>query len=132
MHWVNQIVLPQNTLGDDVVLQQNADFYELVCNLKGQQTTVMRFYVGLVSYTSNLGGDREGFYRQLIENNTQTYLDVTSDTAINCFDYKTALSQWSISYVAVRDFTGLARFQDDPTYTLAFKNSAVAIYKVVA
>jgi len=131
MHWINQIVLPQNQLGVDVALEQNAEFYELVCNLKGASTAVLRFYVGLVPYEPKAGDDQTSYFEQLIEDNTQTYLDMVSDSPINSFDYKAALTQWNISYVAIRDASILPRFQDDPTYSLAFKNSEVAIFKVV-
>ena len=105
MHWINQVVLPQNQLGVDVTLEQNAEFYELVCNLKGAQTAVLRFYVGLAPYEAKAGGDQTSYFEQLIEDSTETYLDKVSDVPINCFDYKTDLHKWNISYVAIRDFS---------------------------
>jgi hypothetical protein len=49
---------------------------------------------------------------------------------ITCFDYRAAIQQWNISYIALRDLTQLTRFADDPLFTLDFKNDEVAIFKV--
>jgi len=130
-HWINQIVLPENKLGNDVQLQETPNTYQLICNLAGGSNVKFSFYIGLCPYSPNTDLPQEQYYESLIENNTRTYLDTVSDAAINCFDYKAAIKQFNISYVVIRDFNILPRFQDDPTYELAFKNSEVAIYKVV-
>jgi hypothetical protein len=129
-HWINQIVLPNNQLGGDITFQENAEFYELICNLEGNSNAVLQFYVGLVPFEPNSDIDQASYHKSLIENNTRTYLEKVSDYPINCFDYKAAINQYNISYVAVQDSSSLPRFQDDPTYSLAFKNNEVSIYKV--
>ena len=43
LHMVNQIVLPDNQLGNDVKLQENPDNYELVCNLGRQLYSTSKF-----------------------------------------------------------------------------------------
>ena len=50
LHMVNQIVLPDNQLGNDVKLQENPDNYELVYNLGGNSAAVASFYVGLCPF----------------------------------------------------------------------------------
>jgi ABC-type arginine transport system permease subunit len=130
MHMVNQIVFPENHLGSDVLLEENPDAYELVFNLAGKSTTEISFYVGLYQY--NAGGitNQSGFYKGLIENNTRNYMDVVSDQKIECFDYRTALQQWKISYVAVRDTEVIERFSSDSTFKVAYQNSEVTIFEV--
>jgi hypothetical protein len=131
MHWINQIVLPQNRLGEDMTLEENADSYELVCNLAGNSNTKFTFYVGLCPYSADSDAAQTGDYNSLIENNNLTYLDIVSDTPINCFDYRAAIREWNIAYVIVRDPEAVSRFIDDPMFEAAFKNSQVTIFKIV-
>ncbi len=131
MSMVNQIVLPDNQLGSDVMLQENADFYELVCNLKGQSSAQFSFFIGLYPFVAESENPQTDFYYSLIENYSKTYLEKVSDSPLNYFDYQAAIKQWSISYVVLRDSEAVARFTDDPTFELAFRNSEVAVFKVV-
>jgi hypothetical protein len=132
LHEVNQIVFPQGGLGSDVVMQQNPDSYELSYNLQGNSTSKISFFVGLCQFSpvsdSNQTPD---YWNSLIENNSKTYLDKTSNLPLNCFDYQEAIQEWNISYIAVRDFSSIPRFSDDPMFTLVFKNDQVAIFKVI-
>jgi hypothetical protein len=130
-HMVNQIVLPQNQLGNDITLEQNPDAYELVCNLGGTSNVKLSFFVGLCPFTPDSETPQTTFYNSLIENNTKTYLNVVSDAPINCFDYRLALAEWNISYIAARDLQVISRFINDPTFTVVFRNSEVTVLKVV-
>jgi hypothetical protein len=46
------------------------------------------------------------------------------------FDYKKALMERNISYVAVRDPEIISKFINDPAYDLLFINNEVKIFKV--
>jgi hypothetical protein len=129
-HWVNQIVLPENQLGKDVNLEETADSYELVFNLDGQADTKLSFYVGLCPYISGLETPSVDYYNSLIENNSKSYNNVVYDMPINCFDYQTAIRQWNISYVALRDPGAISRLMYDPAFEVAFSNSQVTVFKV--
>ncbi len=131
MHMVNQIVFPENQLGSDVMLQENSDFYELVCSLKGRSNVQFSFFVGLCPFNAESDNPQADFYNSLIENNSKTYLNKVSNTPINCFDYQAAIREWNISYIVLRDFDAAMRFSNDPTFELAFRNNEVVIYKVV-
>jgi hypothetical protein len=130
LHQINQIVFPHAKLGGDVLLLENPAFYELVYNLQGNDAAEISFYVGLSSIPDIQRGEDAAYLNSLIENNSRTYINNVADLPLTCFDYQAALKQYNISYVALTDLSALPRFTDDPTYTLAFRNSEVAIFKV--
>jgi hypothetical protein len=131
LHEVNQIVFPDAQLGSDVMMQENPDFYQLIYNLKGNSTAQASFFVGLCPFKADSENNQTDSWNNLIENNSKTYLNTVSNLPLNCFDYQAALHAWNISYVALRDFDAISRFSNDPAFTLVFKNSQVAIFKVV-
>jgi hypothetical protein len=63
-------------------------------------------------------------------NSTQQPID--NSPTITTFDYQAAMQQYSVSYIANRDFELNPKFADDPTFSLVFINSEVAIFKVKA
>jgi hypothetical protein len=131
LHLVNQIIFPESQLGSNVMLQENPDFYELICNLGGQSTAQFSFFVGLCPFDADSDNPQADYYNSLIENNSKTYLDTVLDAPINCFDYKEAIREWNISYVVLRNFEAVSRFSNDPAFELAFRNSEVVIFRVV-
>lgn len=128
---INQIVLKENQLGTDVLLQEQNDYYELVCNLKGNTNAKFSFYVGLYPFIFNSENDQNQYYKDLIEKNKETYLDVISDGPLNGFNYRTAINQWNISYIAICGSESNPRFTNDPIYEIAFRNNEITIYKIV-
>ena len=130
LHLMNQLVFPSMQLGIDVLMQQNPDNYELVYNLQGNSTSKASFFVGLSRLNLELEANQPNYLNSFIVNNTQKYLEKTSNLPLNCFDYQEAVQKWNISYIAIRDFTQLSRFNDDPLFSLAFKNDRVAIFKI--
>jgi hypothetical protein len=130
LHLMNQLVFPGMQLGIDVLMQQNADNYELVYNLQGNSTSHASFFVGLSQLNPDLEANQPNYLNSFIVNNTQNYLKRTGNLPLNCFDYQEAIQKWNISYIAIRDFTQLPRFSDDPLFSLAFKNDRVAIFKI--
>ncbi|MCW3994692.1 MAG: hypothetical protein NWE98_00900 [Candidatus Bathyarchaeota archaeon] len=126
-----QLIFPQGQLGNTVSFQQNQDFYELVFNLEGQSNAEVSFFVGRKQFDPNYAISQADYWSNTVENNTHTYFERLSDVPLNYFDYKAALRKWNIAYILVRDPDSIQRFTTDPTFTLAFKNSEVAIFKVV-
>jgi hypothetical protein len=51
---------------------------------------------------------------------------------MDTFDYQAALQQYSVSYIANRDFELNPKFANDPKFNLVFINTEVAIFKVKA
>jgi hypothetical protein len=52
------------------------------------------------------------------------------DLPVTTFDYKVALQEYNISYIANRDFELNSKYADDPQFSLVFVNNDVAIFKV--
>ena len=86
--------------------------------------------MGLCPFNVDVESNQAEYWNSLIETNSKTYLNLVSDSPLNCFDYQEAISQWNISYIVIRDFASIPRFSDDPTFTLVFKNEEVSIFKV--
>jgi hypothetical protein len=76
----------------------------------------------------------ETFLGRLIKGNLASYQKVPNDVAgfpnIDVFDYKKALADWNVSYIAVRDSEILPKFASDPAFSLLFINNDVAIFLV--
>jgi hypothetical protein len=70
----------------------------------------------------------------LIEGNLASYQKVPDNVAefpnIDVFDYKKALADWNVSYIAVRDSEILPKFASDPAFSLLFINDEVSIFLV--
>ena len=130
LHELNQIVFPDNILGNDVTMQENPDAYELIYNLEGNSTAKASFFVGLKQFNPDFEITQPDYVNSLIENTTQNYLTKISDLPLTCIDYQVAIQQWNISYIAIRDLSQIPRFSDDPFFSLVFKNDQVAIFKV--
>jgi hypothetical protein len=53
-----------------------------------------------------------------------------SDLPLDVFDYRKALLNWNVSYVAVRDTVTIPKFAGDPAFSLVFINNEVAVFQV--
>lgn len=74
-----------------------------------------------------------GIYKLSADNVTydaQSAQTASESLPITTFDYKTAMQQYNISYVANRNFALNPKFSADPKFTLAFSNDEVVIFKV--
>jgi hypothetical protein len=131
MHLISQIILPDGQLGKNIFMQENPDFYELVYNLEGKKPVEANFYVGFSQFQMGSQTNQIDYLNKIIENNTQTYQTKQSDLPVTSFDYKTAIKTWNISYIIILDQASMQRFNNDPVFSLAFKNDKVAIFKVV-
>jgi hypothetical protein len=131
LHIANQVMFPDNQLGKDVLLEENADSYELVFSLGGKTSAQATFYAGLYPFEPNDSGiSQDNYYQGLIGNSSKTYLTKVSDGQVECFDYRAALAQWNIDYIVVRDPTVIERFSTDATFKVAYENSEVTVFKV--
>ena len=76
----------------------------------------------------------ETFLGRLIKGNLASYQKVPNDVAgfpnIDVFDYKKALADWNVSYIAVRDSEIIPKFASDPAFSLLFINDGVSIFLV--
>jgi hypothetical protein len=131
IHQLSQIIFPDGELGSSVQFQENPDFYELVFSLGGKQTAEVSFFVGQSQFNPDYATIQADYWSSLIENNSKRYMDKIADLPLNFFDYKAAIREWNISYILVRNLDSVPRFAEDPTFTLVYKNSQVAIFQIV-
>jgi len=100
------------------------------------KTNEFSFSIGVYQYTDQQAAKYT--FEELVEKNTQTYLTemqtyippLKAETNFYVFDYEKALVDWNVSYIALRDFEQLPKFDKDPAFSLVFINSEVAIFKV--
>jgi hypothetical protein len=112
---------------------QNPCVTQLSYNLQGQSKAEIQILVGLYIVSENdiqSPTSPSGLKGTLTGNlqNPQT----GPDLPITTFDYKTALQQYSVSYIANRDLELNHKYTDDSEFSLVFINNEVAIFKVKA
>jgi hypothetical protein len=103
---------------------------EVLFNLNSQSETKINFYVTVFEY-SNLGSSsatQEGLH-ELFENNTKSYADKVAEFPLDAFDYQQAIADLNASYIAIRDYSQIPRFENDPVFSLLFINKEVAIFQ---
>ncbi|MFA5366021.1 MAG: hypothetical protein WC325_12635, partial [Candidatus Bathyarchaeia archaeon] len=68
--------------------------------------------------------------QNLLAKNTRTFREQVEDLGLDIFNYRQALVDYNISYIAVRDVEAIPRFAKDPLFSLVFINNEVAIFQV--
>jgi len=71
----------------------------------------------------------EEYFRGIIESNLHSPRKGVNLT-ITAFDYRSAMKNNSVTYVALRDFDLIPKFVKDPVFGLVFINDYVAIFAV--
>jgi hypothetical protein len=102
---------------------------QLLYNLQGKSTAEIQILVGLYQVSDH---DIANVDQTLMthEQDALTSQPQSHVLPMTTFDYQTALADWSVSYVANRDFELTPKFADDPAFSLVFINNEVAIFKV--
>ena len=127
---------PENVV---VITPENPSGLWLSYNLQGESSGNIQLFASAFSVS-----DKPEFYQNeatkakfikgVLSDNLQSYLNLTQngnqDLDIDVFDYKNALSDWNVSYVAVRDSEIIPKFARDPAFSLLFINDEVAIFIV--
>ena len=123
-----------------LVTPENPSGLEFVYNLHGESSAELQLFVSAFSVS-----DRQDIYRDvlvwenpylngLMDKNLITYLspeeDESGDLPLDVFDYRKALVEWNISYIACRDSGILPKFARDPAFSMVFINNEVAVFKV--
>jgi hypothetical protein len=67
---------------------------------------------------------------KILAGNLNTAKDRVADLPLDVFDYRKALREWNVSYVACRDSEVLPKFSGDPAFSLVFINDEVAVFMV--
>ena len=113
-------------------------FYEL-----GKTNVDFQFLISVFSITDDLvfyqtAENRDLLIKEILDSNMVRTLDSDLfpnnkdilDLPIEVFSYDTAIIDWNVSYIAVRDSDLLLKFSNDPIFSLVFINDEVAIFKV--
>ena len=111
---------------------------ELLYALNGDGRTEIQLWAGVFSISddASIYQDPEvkaSYLDRTIRKSVDNYSKTEPDISRNFeyfFDYRSALLDWHISYIANRDLELMPKFAKDPAFSLVFINDEVAIFKV--
>jgi hypothetical protein len=118
-----------------VVTSENPSGLELMYNLQGNSTGAIQFLVGAFSVSDNLAiyqdpNTKANYINKILADNLNSPLKKIADLPLNVFDYRQAMRDWNISYIACRDSELMPKFARDPEFSLVFINDEVAVFMV--
>ena len=126
-----QLIFVENQPEISSFNSENPCVTELSYNLQGKTTAEIQMLVGIYQVSEN-DIQNQASLNQTITDNVQTAQKPTVALPITTFDYQAAIQEYSVSYIANRDFELNAKFAGDPAFNLVFINNEVAIFKVKA
>lgn len=128
-----QLIFAQNQPTISNFSPQNPCITQLSYSLQGKSRAEIQILVGIYSVSeSDIQNPMSpSGLRGALNANLQNPTTVP-DLPITTFDYKVALQEYNVSYVANRDFELNRKYADDPKFSLVFINNEVAIFKVEA
>ena len=130
MKEVGQLIFTQNQPQVHNYNKQYPCITELSYNLQGQPKAEIQILVGLYPVSDQDIGDPAVLNQTLTTHLANAQEQQKNAPDVKTFDYQAALQQYSVSYVANRDFELNLKFADDPAFSLVFINNEVAIFKV--
>jgi hypothetical protein len=131
MQVIGQIVFLNEKPAVKVYTSENPSSMELLYNVKGERLDTVTFFAGVYSYEHAADTEKQNEYLQeLIRKSAEHYATEIADLPIEVFDYKTALKEWRVAYVIVRDAESFPRFMRDPAFDTLLINNEVAVFKV--
>ena len=119
----------------EIVNGDNPCILSLLYNLQGKSQGEIQLSVSAYSVTDDLRFYQDpattaDYFSKIITDNLNSSQEPISNLPIDVFDYRKALNDWNISYIACRDFDVLPKFTNDPSFSLVFINDEVAIFMV--
>jgi hypothetical protein len=119
----------------EVVNSENPCILSLLYNLQGASRGEIQLSVSAYSVTDDLHYYQDpettaGYFSNIISDNLISSQKPTSNISLDVFDYRKAMNDWNISYIACRDFEVFPKFVNDPAFSLVFINDEVAIFMV--
>jgi len=108
---------------------------ELLYNLTGQPKENIQILVGVFSITDNPAvyqdpETKASVIDKILADNLKSAKEKVGDSPLDVFDYRKALRDWNVSYVACRDSEIIPKFARDPAFSLVFINDEVAVFMV--
>ena len=127
-----QLIFAQNQPIVSNFNAQNPCITQLSYDLHGSSKAEIQILVGMFAVSNNeiQNSGQSGLTERLVTNLQN--LPTAPDLPMITFDYKVALQDYKISYIANRNSELNPKYADDPQFTLAFANNEVAIFKVEA
>jgi hypothetical protein len=126
-----QLIFVENQPEISSFNSENPCVTELSYNLQGKTTAEIQILVGIYQ-VSETDIQNQASLNKTLTDNVQTAQKPTVALPMDTFDYQAAIQEYSISYIANRDFELNPKFADDPAFNLVFINNEVAIFKVKA
>ncbi len=126
-----QLIFVENQPEISSFNSENPCVTELSYNLQGKTTAEIQILVGIYP-VSETDLQNPASLNKTITDNVQTAQKPTVALPMTTFDYQAAMQEYSVSYIANRDFELNPKFADDPAFNLVFINNEVAIFKVKA
>lgn len=108
-------------------------------NLAAKSNATVAFSLGVYQYEPSEELKRtpltdvtwNELYEKLLSDHAGNYTEQEdSDLPIDVFDYRQALSEQKVSYIALRDPEQIPRLAKDPNFSLVFINDEVSIFRV--
>jgi hypothetical protein len=108
---------------------------ELLYTLDGSPEATIQISAGVFSISNDPTiyqdpDKKANFINGLLDENLNSYKNKIADFPLDVFDYRTALREWNISYIACRESDVLPKFIGDPAFSTVFINDEVAVFKV--
>ncbi len=138
-----QLIFKEAPPSVDVVNVENPCILELEYNFQGKSEGDVQMLLGVFSVTNDpeVYKDPEtiaNYMNKILAENLKTYQSASfikqsqeiDDLILDVFDYRQAVKNWDISYVACRDSERWPKFVNDPAFSLVFINDEVAIFMV--
>ena len=124
----------------NIITPENPSGLEFVYNLNGDPATDLQLFVSAFSVSDsrdlyeNTVIWENPYLNDKLNQNAESYLnpdkDLNEDSELVVFDYRKALVDRGISYIACRDSSVLKKFTADPTFSRVFINDEVSVFKV--
>ena len=139
MKVAGELIFTEEQPQTKVFTSENPSSLEMLYNLNGRSRVEMNFYVGTYQFTDQDKADpsfdynqQVAFYqRKLVEPWAGNFSKFVPDAPpLDVFNYRQAISNQGISYIALRSSEEIPRFSKDPLFNLVFINNEVAIFQV--
>ena len=123
-----------------LITNQNPSGLGFYYNLHGDSSAEIQLFVSAFSVSDtqslyeNTVPSENPYLNNILDENVKEYLnpqkDGDSKLSLDFFDYRKALFDWRISFIACRDSSVMKKFLDDPIFSRVFINHEVAVFKV--
>ena len=128
MNVAGQIIF---TGAQPTVTQVSEGLIQMFFNLNSQNEAQINFYVSVFEYPDlHTSSEAQAGLNESFMNNSRSYADNVAEFPLDVFDYSQAIATLNASYIVVRDFSQVARFAKDRTFSLVFVNEEVAIFEI--